>query len=182
MRVVAGELRGRKLRTPPDERARPTTDRVREALFNALGSLDAVEGERVLDLFAGPGALGIVAVSRGADLVTFVEQDRRMAEVLRANLADLAIGDRATVHVGDAFRWLAHRPADEAFDLALLDPPYTFDRWIDLLEALPAPLAVVESDRLPDLPAAWGVVRQKRYGGTIVAIVERASSKHVGDT
>lgn len=182
MRVVAGELRGRKLRTPPDDRARPTTDRVREALFNALGSLDALAGEQVLDLFAGTGALGIEAISRGAAHVSFVEQDRRMAGVLGDNLSDLGIEDRATVHVGDALRWLADRPADERFGLVLLDPPYAFDGWTSLLEALPAPLAVIESDRLPDLPPAWGVVRQKRYGGTIVAIVERASSKHVGDT
>jgi 16S rRNA (guanine966-N2)-methyltransferase len=182
MRVVAGELRGRKLRTPPDERARPTTDRVREAVFNALGSLGGVEGMAVLDLFAGTGALGIEAISRGASTATFVEQDRRMAEVLRANLSDLHLEGRATVHVGEAVRWLADRPADERFALALLDPPYAFDGWADLLEALPAPLAVIESDRMPDLPPTWGVVRQKRYGGTIVAIVERASSKHVGDT
>jgi 16S rRNA (guanine966-N2)-methyltransferase len=181
MRVVAGSLRGRRLEAPPDRRARPTSDRVREAVFNALESRDALAGSAVVDLFAGTGALGIEALSRGASHATFVEHDARMVAVLRRNLAALALEDRAEVVAGRAERtveeWAA---AGRAFDVALLDPPYAFAGWTDLLEGLPARLAVVESDRPPELAGGWGVVRQKAYGGTLVTIIER-SERRSGD-
>jgi 16S rRNA (guanine966-N2)-methyltransferase len=173
VRVVAGELRGRRIQGPPDDRARPTSDRVREAVFNALTSRGAVAGARVLDLFAGTGALGIEALSRGAAHATFVEHDRTMVQVLRANLAALGLGERSTVVARSAHRALDELGAQQ-FDLALLDPPYAFDGWAELLGRLPAPMAVVESDRDTIVVPGWDVVRQKRHGGTLVAIVERA--------
>lgn len=173
MRVVAGALRGRKLAAPPDDRARPTSDRVREAVFNSLGSRGGVEGDRVLDLFAGTGALGIEALSRGAAHVTFVEQDRRMIDVLRRNLDQLDLVDRSTIVPGSADGFVASCPAGTSFDLALLDPPYAFDAWDALLAALPADAAVVESARPPELAPSWGVARQKRYGSTLVTFIER---------
>jgi 16S rRNA (guanine966-N2)-methyltransferase len=170
VRVVAGEAKGRRLVTPRGTDTRPTSDRVREAIFNSLGSLDLLAGATVLDLFAGSGALGIEALSRGAAAAVFVEHDRHAVEALRANLATTGLGDRATVVAGDAWAHLAHAAP---VDLALLDPPYAFDGWIGLLAAVPAPVAVVESDRSVDPGDGWRVVREKRYGTTVVAIVRR---------
>jgi len=175
MRVVAGSLRGRRIEPPPDDRARPTSDRVREALFNALASMDAVDDATVIDLFAGTGALGIEALSRGAAHATFVEQDGRMVDLLRRNLATLDLVPQSTVLACTAERALDEwRSAGQDFDLALLDPPYAFDGWTELLDRLPAPLAVIESDRPPGFGDRWGVARQKQYGGTLVTIVQRS--------
>jgi 16S rRNA (guanine966-N2)-methyltransferase len=140
---------------------------VREATFNALGSMDALEGATVLDAFAGSGAMGIEALSRGAARCTFVERDREALAVLRANLETCKLGpDRAAVVVGDGAR-----PGAGRFDLALLDPPYAFDRWDDLLAGLDAGIAVCESGRPLEPPTGWRLVREKAYGGTVVSIV-----------
>lgn len=171
MRVVAGTCRGRRLVTPDGLDTRPTTDRVREATFNALHSLGAVRGARVLDLFAGSGALGIEALSRGAEHATFVEQDRRALAAVRTNLNALDLVSRATVVQADAIRFVADGP--EPVDLVLLDPPYAFDGWDDLLRALPATVAAIESDRPIDVPPPWSVVREKRYGTTLVTLAQR---------
>jgi len=171
MRVVAGTARGRKLQAPPGRDVRPTGDRVREAMFNALGSLGAIDGARVLDLFAGTGALGIEALSRGAASATFVDQDRAAAATVRANLEALGLAAEAEVVQADASRWLDSN--DSEFDLALLDPPYAFDGWDDLLARVPAPLVVVESDRAVGPPDGWHVLREKRYGDTVVTIARR---------
>ena len=102
MRVVAGDLRGRRIESPKGDATRPTTDKVREAVFNALGSMDAVDGARVADVFAGTGAMGIEALSRGASHCTFVEKDKNALAVLRQNIAALGLSDRATVRAIDA--------------------------------------------------------------------------------
>ena len=178
MRVVAGSRRGRRLAAPDGHDTRPTSDRVREAVFNALGSLDAVEGASVLDLFAGSGALGIEALSRGAERATFVERDRRALRALRANLDATDLDGVAEVVAGDADRFLDDAlAAGRWFDLALLDPPYATpdEAWAVLLDRLPADVAVIESDREVPLPAAWGTTRTKWYGTTLVAIVRRAA-------
>lgn len=166
---MAGTARGRRLEAPPGTSTRPTADRVREATFNALGSLGAVTGE-VLDLFAGSGALGIEALSRGATRATFVDNDGRTLAVVRANLEATGLAERAVVVRSDAERFLAG-PVGH-FDLALLDPPYAFtdDRWARLLGSLDAGVAVLESDREVPLPAPWEVLRSKRYGGTVVLL------------
>jgi 16S rRNA (guanine966-N2)-methyltransferase len=171
MRVVAGTARGRRLVAPPGRTVRPTGDRVREATFNALTSLDALDGASVVDLFAGSGALGIEALSRGAQAATFVDADRRALDCVRANLASTGLADGATVVCSDASRFVASRA--EHFDLALLDPPYGFDdeAWASLLAGLGADLAVLESDREVDAGSRWQPVRVKRYGATVVTIV-----------
>lgn len=171
MRVVAGLARGRRIAAPPGTDTRPTTDRVREAVFNALWSLGAVEDAVVVDLFAGSGALGIEALSRGAASVHFVEADRRAASVIEQNLASLDLADRAVVLRRRVEAALDQLP--DAVDLVLADPPYTFDGWADLLVALAPRLAadavvVVESDRSPALPPGWEKVRERTYGGTVV--------------
>ena len=167
MRVIAGDLRGRRLVTPPGTGTRPTSDRVREATFNALVSMGAVEDSVVLDGFAGSGALGIEALSRGAARCTFVERDRDALVALRANLEACRLGpDRAIVVVGDAIDLGRDR-----YDLALLDPPYAFDDWDALLGGLDAEVAVCESARRVEPPAGWRLARAKAYGGTVVSIV-----------
>src|SRR5215510_12005244 len=138
MRVVAGELRGRRIEAPEGTNTRPTTDMVREAVFNALGSADVVRDARVADLFAGSGALGIEALSRGAAHCTFVERDRAALRTLRANLDHLGVADRARVVPGDALVMAGGVDAE----LVLADPPYAFDRWAELLGALGAAFVV----------------------------------------
>ena len=124
LRIVAGEFGGRRLRVPDDRRVRPTADRVREAWFSILGG--SVGGARVLDLFAGSGALGLEALSRGAAHADFVELAAGSLVALRANVDALGVTDRVTVHRGDALRFAASA-APRAYDIALADPPYTAD-------------------------------------------------------
>lgn len=173
MRVVAGELGGRRLRAPDGRDVRPTSDRVREAVFNALWSLDVLEGARVVDLFAGTGAMGIEALSRGAAHATFVEQARDALELVEANIDALGLRDRATVVRGDVAGFLA--TTTERFDLVLADPPYRYDGWDELIPLLPAPFAVLESDRELHLPEGWRVLRSRRYGSTFVTFARRTS-------
>ena len=174
MRVVSGELGGRRLVTPAGAATRPTSDRVREATFNALDSSGDIDGAVVLDLFAGSGALGIEALSRGAARVTFVERDRAALDALRTNLDSFGIGaDRAEVVVGDGLALVGSGRLDGPWDVALLDPPYAFDGWGDLLGALAADVAVCESAAPVDPPEGWWMARSKRYGGTVVTICRR---------
>jgi 16S rRNA (guanine966-N2)-methyltransferase len=181
MRVVGGVAGGRRLRAPAGRSIRPTGDRVREAVFNVLTSLRAVEGATVVDLFAGTGALGIEALSRGAAHVTFVDRDPAAAATIRDNLAAVGLAGAPTEVVrADVLAWLRQgrpgRPAggsaDQAFDLALCDPPYDFSAWERLLNALSADLAVLESSGPLEAPAGWMVRTTKRYGGTVVTLVQ----------
>lgn len=167
LRVVAGALGGRRIDAPVG--ARPTSDRVREAVFNALESLGALEGAEVLDAFAGSGALGIEALSRGAAAVTFVERDPRARRVLEDNLATLDLVGSATVRAGSALDVLTAG----AWDLVLLDPPYADEGWPDLLAATAGAtrvggVVVVESDRTIPHPRSLTSLRSRRYGGTVV--------------
>ncbi len=146
---------------------RPTSDRVREAVFSVLASRDAVAGATVVDLFAGTGALGIEALSRGAVAATFVDHARRAVQSIEANLAATGFTCRATVVQADALAWLEAGPA---MDLAFADPPYAFDRWEVLGDRLRAGLAALESDRELDLGNRWDVLKVKRYGGTVVTV------------
>jgi 16S rRNA (guanine966-N2)-methyltransferase len=141
-------------------------------MFNALASLDLLRDARMLDLFAGSGALGIEALSRGAAECTFVEQARPALLVLRANLDALDLAARATVLPMDVDRYLAGAPP--LVDLALADPPYAFDGWGTLLARVPAPFLVAESDRPIDPGPGWEVIRAKRYGVTHVTFLQRS--------
>ena len=142
-------------------------------MFNALASLDAVTDASVLDLFAGSGALGIEALSRGGAHCTFVESSRVALTTLRANLDALGLVDRATVAPMAVDRFLASSPST---DLALVDPPYAFDGWDALMATLDAELLVAESDRPVEPAPGWEVVRDKRYGTTHVTFLRPAAS------
>jgi len=180
MRVVAGTARGLRLDAPPGVGTRPTSDRVREAIFNSLHSADLVVDATVLDLFAGSGALGIEALSRGAAHATFVESDRAALATLRANIERCGLADRATVVAGSAERFLDRRAAAERpFDLTLLDPPYAFDAWSDLLRSIDAATLVVESDRDIEIPTRWDVMRHRAYGSTVVQIATRSPQEQL---
>ena len=168
--MVAGTARGRRLHAPAGRSTRPTSDRVREATFNALGSLGVLGGAEVLDLFAGSGALGIEALSRGATRATFVDDDPRALDAVRANLAAAGLAGASRVEQCDALAYLARRPGP--FDVALLDPPYRFpdESWARLLDALDVNVAVCESDRSVAVGPAWELLRTKRYGTTVVVL------------
>lgn len=174
MRVVAGTLSGRRLVAPATGRGpattRPTTDKVREAVFNALQSRHPLEGLTVIDLFAGSGAMGIEALSRGVRHCTFVERDRRAVEALRTNLAHLGLIDRSTVIVGDVMARLGSLPRA---DLVLADPPYDFDAWASLLAGVDAETVVAESDRPVECGDRWEVHRTRAYGRTRVTWLHR---------
>lgn len=175
-RVVAGLARGRRLAVPAG--ARPTGDRAREALFSSLASLMDLPGARVLDLYAGSGALGLEALSRGAAEVTLVEQDRAAVAILQANVAAVGLPG-ARVVPGDARRALA-AVADGAVDLLLLDPPYAdpLPPWPDLLRVLASDGVVVAERSARDAPLAWpaGVTGRpgRRYGEAMLWIGCRA--------
>jgi 16S rRNA (guanine966-N2)-methyltransferase len=174
MRVIAGEWRGRPLKAPPGAATRPTSDRVREALFSILAS--RIPDARVLDLFAGSGALGIEALSRGAQSATFVDDASPAIRVIEANLA--ALQADAEVHRIDALRFLDAARRDGAqYDLVFLDPPYRLAERLApaLSEALPAVLApgavaVAESDRRAPLALHLPLHDERRYGDTLIRI------------
>jgi 16S rRNA (guanine966-N2)-methyltransferase len=173
VRVVAGSHGGRRLKAPPGSATRPTSDRVREALFSILG--DGVVDSRVLDLFAGSGALGIEVISRGAAQVTFVDSSPAARKALRENLATLGI--EAVTLKTDALKWL--RSAANVYDLVFLDPPYDLAERLgpELSVALPAVLApgatvVAESDRRQPLEIALPLKDERRYGDTLIRIYE----------
>ena len=169
MRVVAGELGGRKLVSPDGTSTRPTTDRVREAMFNSLASSGVLDGALVADLFAGTGAIGIEALSRGAERCTFVERDRSALRTLGENIDTLDLSDRARVLTSDA---LSVASAIDA-DIVFADPPYDFDAWDRLIGAVRADLMIIESGRSISCPAGWTVTREKRYGRTWLTFLER---------
>ena len=166
-RIVAGTHGGRRLVVPAGDGTRPTSDRAREGLFSSLQSLLDLEGARVLDLYAGSGALGLEALSRGAASATLVERDPKALAALRRNVADLGLAARVVEE--DVASYLAGTP--ERYDVVLLDPPYDVD--VDpVLAALPRWLeegAVVVAERrtrgpAPSPPAGLEPLRSRRYG------------------
>lgn len=176
--MIAGRLRGRTIRAPSGRDTRPTSDRVREALFNLLGPVPS--GALVLDLFAGSGALGIEALSRGAGHATFVEMRSDAVEVLRANLAALGLTDSATVRRADAVG--ARAFSGGPFDLVFADPPYAdglADRIVRGAEAALAPRAVLAlehaaKEAAPNPPETLALWKSRRYGGTQLTLYVRA--------
>jgi 16S rRNA (guanine966-N2)-methyltransferase len=177
LRIVAGELKGRRLQTPPRRSVavRPTSDRVREAVFSILGD---IEGERALDLYCGTGALGIEAISRGAAEATLVDTHTSLA---RRNVAELGIGDRCEVVRSDARAYV--RRTRRAFDLVFCDPPYRLaDRLEGELDSLirkrlaPGGRVVAEGSARRPLRLDLPLLVERRYGDTLVRIHSGGSS------
>jgi 16S rRNA (guanine966-N2)-methyltransferase len=180
MRIISGTSRGRKLATQRGQDIRPTSDRVKESIFNILG--ETVKGSEILDLFAGTGNLGIEALSRGAKRVAFVEKERQALRLIQKNLSACGLQAFATIFGGDAHRIIGtlHRRG-ESFDVILMDPPYR-KGWIGttLNQLHVHPLGredcvlVIQHDRrepLPELPEGWDRVRQRRIGDTMISFL-----------
>lgn len=169
MRVIGGTHRGRRIDAVPGKDVRPTSDRNRESVFNTLFSMGLPRDAVVVDAFAGTGALGIEALSRGAASATFIEQHPRACGCIERNLAKLELEGRVMrADALEAIAWAEPNP-----DLVLADPPYDFDEWDTFLQRCPAATVVIESDRpvTPDPESWWEVVRQKKYGRTTVTIL-----------
>lgn len=185
VRIIGGQWRNTRLQVPHSPGLRPTSDRVRETLFNWL--MPVLAGSRVVDAFAGSGALGLEAVSRGAEHAVLVERDAALARSLREVVARLGAEDRVDVVQDDARAWLARQPAG-GFDLAFVDPPFDAALWQPALDALLPALApgawlYLESPagHAPALPPGWelhrhGDTREVRYA------LYRAPGRRVADT
>ncbi len=184
MRIIAGAARGRRLRPVRGQEVRPTGDRVREALFSILAQRPV--GARVLDLFAGTGALGIEAISRGAARATFVESDAEAARTIYENLEHCGLLDRGRILVRRVEEFLASPHAeDTGYDLVFVDPPYASDLAARTLTALappllaPSALVVVEHAARGELPAAAGALAladRRRYGQTRLSLYRLEAS------
>jgi 16S rRNA (guanine966-N2)-methyltransferase len=180
VRIIGGKLGGRVLRAPGGAATRPTSEKVREAVFNILGS---VEDARVLDVFAGSGALGIEALSRGAAHATFLDAARPALIAIRGNLRELGLEDRATVIAGDAIASLTRAPPPAPWRLVFVDPPYRSELASRAVLALPQAyltadaVIVIEHDRRNAPPDALGTLLrtdQRRYGDTLISFFVRS--------
>ena len=176
MRIISGQLRGRRL-TVPKEGVRPTADRVREALFSMLGPVWV--GRRVLDAFAGTGALGFESLSRGAAEATFIEADRRQAQQLKKLAAKWEISDQVKVLPGDAMAMMRRfKKKGATFDLIFLDPPYALELLPEAIDAAQPLLAdrgvlVAEHRKTTDCPAPEGLIikDQRTYASTTLTFL-----------
>jgi len=185
IRIIGGRFRGRRLRFPSAAGLRPTADRLRETLFNWLQA--EIAGKRCLDLFAGSGALGFEALSRGAGFVRFVEAAPAVARQLKENLRLLDVEGQAAVQRADALKWVRRAP-ERPYDLVFLDPPYA-------LEVLPSLCARLERNRWLaeeawiyleqeshrpwfELPSGWKVHREARAGQAACRLVRRVTMAH----
>ena len=178
MRIVAGQYKGRTLKSPTWDGLRPTSDRLRETLFNILAP--RINGARVLDGYAGTGALGIEALSRGAAHVTFLDRDRRATALIAANLAACGVEQGYTIECGEIVAALRRAPAGPGFDLILLDPPYDIANTRDVLDVAAGRLSadgllVLErATRLePDVPASLTRLRDVRSGDSTLTLFAR---------
>ena len=178
MRVIAGTARSRRLRTLQGEAVRPTADRVREAVFSVI-QFD-IQGRRVLDLFAGSGAMGIEALSRGAKSAAFVDVSPQAVEVVRENLETVGLAQKTTVHKGDFERFLAMN--GETFDIIFLDPPYRKNLIPKALPLLADRLSdhgmviceYATDEQVPENSGALNAVKTYRYGKTMVTIYRKS--------
>jgi 16S rRNA (guanine(966)-N(2))-methyltransferase RsmD len=179
MRIIAGSCRGRKLVPPGDNEIRPTSDRVKEAVFSMLGF--GIHGSRVLDLFAGTGSLGLEALSRGADFATFVEKSAKSIKVLNENINLLGFGERCEVFPADAMDQIVRLGRDSAtFDIIFVDPPYMENLYEKILTSI-AEYGIIKNGGLVivEYPAALNIneryhsltlIKNKKYGTTRVSI------------
>lgn len=194
MRIIAGEFRGHTILGPKDaSTTRPITGRVRTSVFDRLATRGLLDGEPVLDVFAGTGTLGIEAISRGASACLFIEKDREALARLKRNIETLALSDRCDVRAADALRptWLDHlpRPFSDGVSVAFLDPPYALwdrpegrDRLTRLIAAvqrctMPAGTLVLRTPKQVDAPSVTGWREPERvvFGSQAVAMYERAA-------
>lgn len=180
MRIIAGEARGVQLEAPKNSHVRPTQDRIRESLFSIL--MPRLESSRFLDLFAGTGANGIEALSRGASSAMFVDSDERSLQFIKRNLAKTSLKVRGHVRRLQLPEQLSRLAEEGPFDIVFADPPYKFTQYEKLLERVGAEgllthggLVVIEHSRRTDVPAespGWVQTRQNAYGDTVLSFYE----------
>ena len=178
MRVIGGEFKGRRLKTPTWDGLRPTSDKLRETLFNILAP--RIAGARVVDGFAGTGAIGIEALSRGAAHVTFIEKDRRAALLIEQNVSACDIEAGFAIERGDVGDVLRGLPATTAFDLIVLDPPYdaaAIEHTLDAAAARLAPRGVLVLERAtrrdPEIPSSLMLMRNVKSGDSTLTFLQR---------
>jgi 16S rRNA (guanine966-N2)-methyltransferase len=180
MRIISGTSKGRKLITQRGQSLRPTSDRVKESIFNILG--EEVEGKVVLDLFAGTGNLGIEALSRGAKKAFFVEKRRQALRLIQRNLLQCGMEDRSEILPKDVNRAIGIlNQRGESFDLILMDPPYEKGLIQKTLLKLQSfriyhedSILLIEHDRrepLPNIASRWDLIRQRRIGDTVISFL-----------
>jgi 16S rRNA (guanine(966)-N(2))-methyltransferase RsmD len=180
MRIISGTSKGRRLVTPKNQGLRPTSDRVKESVFNILGEI--VEEKVVLDLFAGTGNLGIEALSRGARRAIFVEKGRQAVRLIQRNLAQCGMDGRSEIIPKDVNRAIGIlKQRGESFDLILMDPPYERGLILRTLEKLTSykiyhedSILVIEHDRrepLPEIVRGWNLIRQREIGDTTLSFL-----------
>ena len=179
MRIITGKYKGRKLYTPKDRHVRPTSDRVKEAIFSMLG--EAIMDNRVLDLFAGTGSLGLESLSRGASHCVFVDNNRESIQLIKDNIAHLGAARESTVISGD-YR-IALNQMKDPFDLIFMDPPYHVEEIEDILLTIDKKgllkekgAIVVERDHrhtLPEEIGSYRTVKSKKYGMTRITFYQR---------
>ena len=175
MRIIAGALRGRRFHAPPDDATRPTTDRVRESIFNLLHSRTELRGAAVLDLFAGSGGLALEALSRGAARAVLVEQNPKAQRTAKENAAALGVADQVRAVRGNAITFLG-RPPSGRYDVVFADPPYHLDGLRDLPDAVrkhaPGGWLVLEHDRHTSFEDHPALETSRRYGRTVVSLFD----------
>lgn len=191
MRIISGASKGRKLVTPKSQSLRPTSDRVKESIFNILGG--EVEGKFVLDLFAGTGNLGIEALSRGAKKAVFVEKGRQALRLIRRNVIQIGLEGRVEIIPRDASRAIGIlKWRGEIFDLIMMDPPYEkglIKRTLTKLNSHPIyhvnSILIIEHDRrepLPSIPEGWNLIRERRMGDTVISFLTPCEREHLTGT
>lgn len=191
MRIISGASKGRKLVTPKSQSLRPTSDRVKESIFNILGR--EVEGKLVLDLFAGTGNLGIEALSRGAKKAVFVEKGRQALRLIRRNVIQIGLEGRVEIIPRDASRAIGIlKWRGEIFDLIMMDPPYEkglIKRTLTKLNSHPIyhvnSILIIEHDRrepLPSIPEGWNLIRERRMGDTVISFLTPCEREHLTGT
>ena len=186
MRIISGTSKGRKLLAPKNQSLRPTSDRVKESIFNILG--EEIKGKVVLDLFAGTGNLGIEALSRGAKKVLFVEKGRQALRLIQKNLSQCGWKKESEIFPKDVHRAIGIlKQREECFDLILMDPPYqkgliqkTLLKLQDLMIYHKDSILVIEHDRRESLPKIidrWNLIRQRKIGDTVISFLTPRLSK-----
>ncbi|MDY0029805.1 MAG: 16S rRNA (guanine(966)-N(2))-methyltransferase RsmD [Pseudobdellovibrionaceae bacterium] len=180
MRIIGGSCRGRPLKTPKNQDIRPTTDKVRQAIFNALYSRGSVVDMNVLDAFCGTGALGLEALSHGAARVTFADISRTSLGLAKENARDLGVDDRASFLSGDSSKLRMRQDKDRPFDLVFLDPPYRKGLVATTFHALdqgnwltPSAWIVIEAEKEADLSDMGQPDFDKAYGDTRIIFVQK---------
>jgi 16S rRNA (guanine(966)-N(2))-methyltransferase RsmD len=187
MRIISGTSKGRKLVTPKSQFLRPTSDRVKESIFNILR--EEMEGKVVLDLFAGTGNLGIEALSRGAKKAIFVEKGRQALRLIQRNLNQFGLEERSEIIPKDAIRAIGIlKQRGECFGLILMDPPYEkglIQRTLMKLNSYPIyhkdSILVIEHDRrepLPHIMNGWNLIRERRIGDTVISFLTPQGENH----